>query len=332
MHARLSHVQAAMLAAVLLAGCRWPWEPAPPADTLLLSGTVDARQVDLSFQVGGRIATLASDEGRVVKAGDRVAELDAADLRLAAERAAAQAEAARKALAALQAGARPQELRAAQAAVEMAQADKRLADSELARIRQLVDQHFVAEQQMDRARSAAESAAARLRQAGETLSLLRAGARKEDIERASADLAAAEAARRAVERQLGYVALASPQGGVISVRLAEAGQVVAAGQPVFRLAALSHPWVRAYLAEPDLPHVRLGQPVKVRVDGLPGHVFAGRLSFISPQAEFTPKTVETRALRVDLVYRVTVDVDDPEGRLKIGMPADIVIAMDGGPP
>lgn len=311
------------LLAVALAACRWPWEPARPPATLELSGTVDARQVDLSFQVGGRIARLLTDEGRSVRAGDAVAELDATDLRLAAQRAAAQSESARKALAVLQAGARPQELRQAQAALQQAHADRVFADHEVARTAQLIEQHFVAPQQMDRVRSTADAAAAREDQAREALALLRAGARKEDIERASADVQAAEAAQRSTERQLGYVLLAAPAGGTVSVRLADAGQVVAAGQPVFRLAELSRPWVRAYLAEADLPRVQLGQRAQVRVDGLPGKVFAAHLSFISPQAEFTPKTVETRALRVDLVYRVTVDVEDPQRLLKIGMPADV---------
>ena len=316
---------ACVLLAAGLQGCHWPWEPAAPASTLTLDGTVDARQVDLSFQVGGRIARLLTDEGRTVRAGDAVAELDAADLRLAAERAAAQSESARKALAALKAGARPQELRVAAAALAQAGADERFAQQEVSRTAQLVDQHFVSPQQMDRVRSTADAARARVEQARESLALLRAGARKEDVERASADVAAAETAQRSIERQLGYVTLPSPSDGTVSVRLADAGQVVAAGQPVFRIAQLSRPWVRAYLAEPDLARVQLGQRAEVRVDGLPGKVFAARLSFISPQAEFTPKTVETRALRVDLVYRVTVDVDDPGRLLKIGMPADVVL-------
>lgn len=322
---------ACALLAAGLQGCHWPWEPAGPASTLTLSGTVDARQVDLSFQVGGRIARLLTDEGRTVHAGDAVAELDASDLRLAAERAAAQSESARKALASLKAGARPQELRVAEAALAQAQADERFAQQEVARTAQLVDQHFVSPQQMDRARSTDDAARARVEQARESLALLRAGARKEDIERATAEVAAAEAAQRSIERQLGYVALPAASDGIVSVRLADAGQVVAAGQPVFRVAQLSRPWVRAYLAEPDLPRVQLGQRAEVRVDGLPGKVFAGRLSFISPQAEFTPKTVETRALRVDLVYRVTVDVDDPGGLLKIGMPADVSLAAVPSP-
>jgi HlyD family secretion protein len=113
--------------------------------------------------------------------------------------------------------------------------------------------------------------------------------------------------------------------GVVSVRLAEAGQVVSTGQPVLRISELASPWVRAYLRETDLPRVKLGQAVEVRVDGLPEQTFEGRLSFISPEAEFTPKTVETRALRVDLVYRIKVDVANDEGLLKIGMPVDLLL-------
>jgi HlyD family secretion protein len=325
---RIGLLSLALLAFFPLQGCRWPWQ-AEGASALVLSGTVDAHEVDLGFQVGGRIERLLSDEGRAVQVGQVIAELDPTDLRLTAERSRAQADSAGKAWAALKAGARPQEVRAAQAALAQAQADKGLADQQVVRTQQLVDQNFVSPDQMDRARSAAAAAAARVDQATANLSLLRAGARKEDLERAAADVAAAQATQRSAERQLGYVSLASPVVGVVSVRLAESGQVVAAGQPVFRVAELSRPWVRAYLAEPDLPRVKLGQRVEVRVDGLPGRTFSGRLSFISPQAEFTPKTVETRALRVDLVYRITVDVDDPGGLLKIGMPADVAFANAG---
>ncbi|HUL62979.1 MAG TPA: efflux RND transporter periplasmic adaptor subunit [Burkholderiaceae bacterium] len=312
--------------ALLLAGCRWPWHPDDGTTPIVLSGTVDARQIDLSFQAPGRIAKLHTDEGHRIEPATIVAELDPTDYELAVARARAQAESARKALAVLRAGSRPQEVRTAAAMVAQAEADKRFADQEVLRANDLVEKHFFAREELDRARSAADVAAAKLEQARQTSSLVREGPRKEDIERAQAELTAAEAAQRSAEQQLSYVRLASPAAGVISVRLAEAGQVVAAGQPVFRLAQLDRPWVRAYLSEPDLARVKLGQDAQVRVDGLPGKTFKGRLAFISPQAEFTPKTVETRALRVDLVYRVTVDVDDGGAELKIGMPADVTLA------
>jgi len=124
---------------------------------------------------------------------------------------------------------------------------------------------------------------------------------------------------------LAYIQLHSPVAGVVAVRLAEVGEVVSSGKPVLRIAELGRPWVRAYLNEADLPRVRLGQPAEVRVDGLPGKVLAGRLAFISPDAEFTPKTVETRALRVDLVYRVKIEVENRDGVLKLGQPADVLL-------
>lgn len=329
--ARRAAGSAVVLLAVFLGGCRWPWEADPANGGVLLSGTVDARQVDLSFQAGGRIARLLADEGQMVQAGAVVAQLDPSDLRLAVDRARAQAQSATQALASLKAGARPQELRVAQAAVAQAEADKRFADQQVARTQELVKQHFVSPDQMDKVRSVADAAAARLEQATQSLALLLAGARPEDVQRASAEVDAAQAALQSAQRLLDYAGLTSPVGGVVSVRLAEAGQVVAAGQPVLRVAELSRPWVRAWLAQNDLPRVQLGQPVEVRVDGLPGRVFHGRLAFVSPQAEFTPKTVETRALRVDLVYRVRIDVEDSQGVLKIGMPADVLLATAPAP-
>ncbi len=314
----------------LLAGCdvSWPWSHRGSATSIELSGTVDARELDLSFQVGGRIQRLLTDEGRTVKAGDVVAELDPRDLQLALDRAKAQANSAEKALASLKAGSRAQDIRAAEAGVRQGQSDLDFARAQRDRTAKLVADHFAPPQQLDTANDQVDGATAKLDQAKQSLSLLREGPRKEDIEKAAADLDAAKAAAATAEQQLAYARLATPVAGVVSVRLAEQGQNVAPGQAVFRIAQLDRPWVRVYLGEKDLPRVRLGEPAEVRVDGVPGKVFHGHLSFISPEAEFTPKTVETRALRVDLVYRAKVDVDDASGALKIGMPADVVLAVE----
>ena len=313
-----------------LAGCHgsWPWDHHGSAPSIDLSGTVDAREVDLSFQVGGRIQRLFTDEGKTVKAGDVVAELDPRDLQLASDRAKAQANSAQKALASLEAGSRTQDIRAAEAAVRQGNADLEFARAQRDRTAKLVADHFAPPQQLDTANDQVDGAAAKLDQARENLSLLREGPRKEDIEKAAADFEAATAAAATAAQQLAYARLASTVEGVVSVRLAEQGQNVAPGQAVFRVAQVDRPWVRVYLGEKDLPRVKLGEPAEVRVDGIPGRVFHGHLSFISPEAEFTPKTVETKALRVDLVYRAKVDVDDASGALKIGMPADVLLAVE----
>jgi len=320
----------AVAALLLLAGCDipWPWGSHAKSAPIELSGSVDAREVDVSFQVGGRIERLVTDEGRVVRAGEVLAELDPRDLELAVARAQAQAASAEKALAVLRAGSRIQDIRAGEAAVQQAQADVALAISQQERTAKLVADHFAPPQQLDTANDAVDVAKAKLDQARQNLSLLREGARKEDIERAAADLEAARAQASTAVQQLAYARLVSTISGVVSVRLAEKGQNVSPGQAVFRIAQIDQPWVRVYLGEKDLPRVRLGQEAEVRVDGVPGKVFRGRLSFISPEAEFTPKTVETKALRVDLVYRAKVDVDDAAGALKIGMPADVRLAVD----
>ena len=269
----------------ILTGCSKPWGGSGNDSPIKLSGTVEARDADLSFQVGGRIATMPASEGAAVKKGDVVATLDDSDYKLGLRR--AQAEYA-----------------AARATVVQAKAHLKLTTSELNRLIPLADKELVSPQQLEEAQTSNESAAA-------------------DLERANAQVKVTAAALNTAQHQLDYVQLTAPNDGIISSRLAEIGEVVPAGKPVFSLAETSRPWIRAYINETDLSRVRIGQEAEVRVDGLPDKVFKGRLSFISPKAEFTPKTVETQALRVDLVYRVRVEVDNPEGILKIGMPADV---------
>ncbi len=291
-------------------------------NTILLSGTVEARELDLGFQVGGRIDQLLVDEGYAVTSSQPVAQLETQDFELAVQQAEGQAAAAKATLAALQAGSRKQEIKTAQAGVTQADAQLAFAASEVDRVKTLAAQQLAPKEQLDQKRTQYEVAKTTLKQAQENLKLLQEGPRKEDIQRAEATYKANVAATDLARRRLTYTQLATPAAGVISVRLAEKGQVVATGQPVLRVAELGRPWIRAYLNETDLSRVRLGQTAAVTVDGVK-QAFQGHLSFISPVAEFTPKTVETRQLRVDLVYRIKVDVENPQGVLKIGMPADV---------
>lgn len=309
----------------LLVAFQWPWQRVADSDRIELSGTVEARELDLAFQVGGRIASLAVDEGDAVKAGQLLAELDPRDYQLALHTAVAQEEAARAALAILQAGTRQQELRVAEAKLNQAQANLDYARAEFKRVSELIPKKLATDSQLDQTRQQQNVALAGVEQAQQNLALLREGPRREELDQAAAQYRARQVAVETAQQQLQYVQLHSPVAGVVSVRLAEAGEVVAAGKAVLRIAELGKPWVRAYLNEADLPRVQLGQAAEVRVDGLPGQVWTGRLAFIAPNAEFTPKTVETRALRVDLVYRVKVEVDNPDGVLKLGQPADVTL-------
>lgn len=310
----------------LLLAFRWPWQSVDESRQIELSGTVEAREIDLAFQVGGRIVTLRVDEGDSVQTEQEIATLDAHDFELTLSNAIAQAEAAQAALAALQAGTRIQELRVAEAQLAKAQADLDYIRVEFKRIADLVAKKLAAQDQLDQARQRQNVALAGVEQALQNLALLREGPRREDIDQAAATLRARQATAETARRQLEYTRLQSPVAGMVSVRLAEAGEIVSPGKTVLRIAELSRPWVRAYLNEKDLTRVRLGQAAQIRIDGLPDKVFEGRLAFISPTAEFTPKTVETHALRVDMVYRVKVQVDNPNGVLKLGQPADVVLS------
>jgi len=213
----------------------------------------------------------------------------------------------------------------AEAQLAKAQADLDYARVEYERIADLVSRKLAPQDQLDQARQHQNIALAGVEQARQNLALLREGPRREEIDQAAATLRARQAAVETAQRQLDYTEARSPVAGVVAVRLAEVGEIVSSGKPVLRIAELGRPWVRAYLNETDLTRVQVGQAAEVRVDGLPGKVLVGRLAFVSPNAEFTPKTVETRALRVDLVYRVKIEVDNPGGVLKLGQPADVVL-------
>lgn len=316
-------------ALLLFTACDKGQESGPDRNTILLTGTVEAREIDLSFRVGGHMDQLLADEGDSIKQDDVVARLDTRDFQLALDQATATAAVAQAALTTLRAGTRKQEIHVAEADLQKAREQLTFAKSEVKRVKVLIPKQLATEQQLDSQQLQQKVAEATVEQARQHLLLLQEGTRREDIQHAEKEYAARMEAVDQAQQQLAYTDLVSPVTGMVTVRLKEAGEMVAAGDPVLRVAELARPWVRGYLSESDLGRVHLGQSVKIRVDGVPGREFDGRLSFISPVAEFTPKTVETRELRVDLVYRVKVDVDNPEGILKIGMPADIIIATNG---
>jgi len=161
--------------------------------------------------------------------------------------------------------------------------------------------------------------------AEQNFSEIREGTRKEQIAVSRATMRAAKQNLELSKVRRDYTVLQSPVSGVVTVRQAELGEFVVAGTPVVTVADIDHLWVRAYVSETDLGRLRWGQTVAVRTDTYPGKSYRGTITFISPEAEFTPKTVQTNKERVALVYRIKVDVDNPSRELKPGMPADITI-------
>ena len=295
---------------------------------LQLDGNVDIREVDLGFRVPGRIETMAFEEGAAVAAGDVLARLDHRPLadRLAA--AEARVAAARAGLAKRLAGARPQEIAVAAAELTQRQAVLTGARVEYERRKPLVAGGAVSQAVFDQTQSAFRSAQAAVQAAEQALSLQRAGARREDIDAARADLATAVAESDAARADLDDAVLLAPSAGVLLTRVREPGAIVGAGETVFTLTIDRPARVRAYVAEPDLSRVRPGMAVRVTTDG-GGRAYHGVIGYVSPTAEFTPKTVETRSLRADLVYRLRVAVSDPDAGLRQGQPVSVTIPAGG---
>lgn len=297
------------------------------ASELVLYGNVDIRQVALAFDSNEHIATMLVREGDRVKAGQLLASLHKQRLQEIVARASAQVDAERQIVARLEAGSRPEEISKARADVEAATVVAHDAQRTYERQRALLGQKLIAQQTVDDAKAAAETAQARLKAAQETLNLVLAGPRKEDIAAARATLKANEAELAFARQQLADTDLYAPTDGVIQNRILEPGDMVSPQTPVFTLALTDPVWVRAYIAEPELGKIRLGMRAQVTTDSYPGQRYRAWIGFISPSAEFTPKSVETTDVRTSLVYQVRVYVCNPQNQLRLGMPATVTIPL-----
>lgn len=302
-----------------------------PGDKLFLYGNVDIREVQLAFQDTGRIHKLMVDEGDEVHKGQLLASLDPVRYRYAVDELKAQMDAQQQLLDRLLAGSRPQEIEKARADVEARQA--RLVDAQRTyrRIRNLSLVNQVSKQQLDNAESTLKTARAELIAAQQALSLAIEGPRKQDIARARATLKSLQAALGLAEQKLKDTRLYAPENGIIRNRILEPGAMVFVSRPVFTLALINPVWVRAYVPEPDLGKIREGMPAEIVSDSFPGKTYRGWIGFISPTAEFTPKTVETPELRTKLVYRVRVFACNPENELRLGMPVTVTVDLNQPP-
>ncbi len=296
------------------------------ASVIAASGSVEATEAQLGFQLPGRIDTVAVDEGDRVKAGAVLARLDRTELDARRAQAAAQLGAARALLTELEAGSRAEDIASARAASGAA-AD-RLADAErdLARTRTLFQGGAVSQEAMDKAQTAADLARAQRDQSAQALRLVEAGPRPERIAAQRAAVAQAEAAVRQLDATLADAVIRAPFDGVVTVKDRESGEIVGAGTPVVTVTDLGDRWVRIYVREDRVGAVHLGQRATITADTYPGKRYGGEVAYVSSVAEFTPRTVQTAEERVKLVYAVKVRITgDPTVDLKPGIPADVVL-------
>jgi HlyD family secretion protein len=316
------------LVLALLAGALIVWRLTPAGQSLfgsgtrtqsvLVSGNIEAHESVLSFtDVQAPISELAFDEGAVVKAGTVLARLDDRLYRQQTEIDRTNVQVAAAQLAVSQSN-----FTAAQSNVASDQFDVSEKQRDYARDAKLVKTSAVSVQARDLALTALNQSLATLDH--DKAMVLTAQA---NIGLAAANLAATRARLGLDDITLGYTVLTAPFDGVIAVREAELGELAASGVAIFTLDDLDHVWLRAYVNETDLGKIRLDEAVDVTTDTYPGHIYHGQISFISPEAEFTPKTVETNAERVTLVYRIRIDIYNPTHELLPGMPADASIAL-----
>jgi membrane fusion protein YbhG len=300
----------------------------PPSTQLVLHGNVDIRQVELAFNGNERVADMLVQEGDRVKKGRLLATLDTVRLSHEVAQAEARVKAQWEVLAALLAGTRPEDIRKARADVEAAEAEEKNAGAVFRRKSVLAEKDLISRQERDDAKAAADYAKAQLKAARESLALAVAGPRKEDIAAARATLRAYEAGLSVAKRNLEYAHLYAPSDGVIQTRILEPGDMASPQTPVFTLALTNPVWVRAYIPEPDMGKIRLGMSAEVTTDSYPGKRYKAWIGYISPTAEFTPKSVETREVRTSLVYQVRVYACNPENELRLGMPATVIVPLN----
>ena len=326
---RLPWLIGGVVVIVIVAGL-WFWHDRNQAAShvqLVLYGNVDIRQAQLAFNDSERITALLVQEGDRVTNGQCLATLDTRRFQANVANRAAVAAAQREVVARLAAGNRPQDIRKSKADLEVARADAVNARLTAQRVRDLRAQSVNSAQELDDAQAALNAAEARLQAAQEAYDLMVIGPRQEDIASAKATLQANEAALTLAQCEQDDAKLYAPANGVIQNRILEPGDMASPALPVFTLALDDPVWVRAYVAETDLGKIQPGMKAEVTTDSFPGKHYAGWIGFISPTAEFTPKPVETRDVRTKLVYEVRVFVHNPQGELRLGMPAVATIPL-----
>jgi HlyD family secretion protein len=317
-----------LAALVLAAGFAWrSYHREPQQDRLTLYGNVDVREVRLAFNASEHVDELHAREGEWVQKGQLLGQLHTEVLELDVARAAARVEAQRQALARLRAGSRSEEIQKARSDVRAAEADARAKRLTYERRKALLPRKLIPQEDVDEAKAKADAAQAALHAARDLLDLVLAGARAEDIAASAAELSAREAELAVARQRLKDATLYAPADGIIHDRILEPGDLATPATPVYTLALMDPVWVRTYVPEPSLGKVAPGMRAEVRTDSYPDKVYSGWVGYISPSAEFTPKTVQTPDLRTRLVYQMRVYACDPGNELRLGMPATVTIPL-----
>jgi HlyD family secretion protein len=294
------------------------------------SGTIEAVEINIASKVSGQLLELAVEEGSRVKAGDRLASIDHAALDIQLRQAEAGVELADAQLSLLVKGARGEDIRQAEAALKQAEASLTIAEGDARRMRVLVKTESVTPKQRDDAEARLTMAVAQRNAASEALSKGRRLARPEEVRAAEARLAQARAGADLLRKTISDCEITAPAAGIVTHKAVEAGELVNPGQTIVTISELDSVYVMIYVTGKDLGRVMLGGAADITIDTFPDKAFSGKITYISPEAEFTPKNVQTKEDRVKLVFGVKVEIENTDGRLKPGLPADALIRIGPG--
>ncbi len=298
-------------------------------NVITASGTIEATDVNVAAKVPGQIVTLYVDEGTPVDSGSLIAVQDRSNLDIQLREARAVLDQARDQLTLTEKGARIEDIQAAEATVTQAETNRKLAADNLERTRNLVAGGAATKEQLDQAETQFRVAQSQLDVAEATLTKSRHLARPEEVSAAEAHVDQLEAARDAVQKSIDDSYIISPVKGMVTHKVVEQGELAGQGATVATVTDLRSVYLMVYVTEEELPRVKLGQKVDVVVDGLPNKTFHGFVTYISPEAEFTPKDIQTKDDRVKLVFGVKVEIPNPNGELKKGLPADATVHIRG---
>ncbi len=296
-------------------------------DVITASGTIEAIEVNVASKVSGQILTLAVEEGARVKPGDVLAMVDHATADIQLRQAEAGVDLAQAQLVLLRNGARREDIQQAEAALKQAEANLQVAADDARRMRELLQTGSVTTKQRDDAQARLTVAEAQRSSAAESLNKVRRLARPEEIQAAEARLAQARAAADLLSKTIADCTIVAPAGGIVTHKAVEAGELVTPGATMVTLAKLDSVYVMIYITEKEMGRARLGDGVEVRIDAFPKRAFDGKVTYISPEAEFTPKNVQTKEDRVKLVFGIKVEIENRDGLLKPGLPADALIRV-----
>ncbi|MEO6938539.1 MAG: efflux RND transporter periplasmic adaptor subunit [Candidatus Kapaibacterium sp.] len=299
-------------------------------NTIKASGTIEATEVNISSKAASQLKVLSVDEGSHVKIGDTIAIIDHVTLDLQLREADAALSAAVAQADLLKKGARAEDIQQAEESVTQSEANHKLAAQELLRIEALTREGAATKEQLDAAQSKYDVTSSQIEAAKQGVARLRKFTRPEDLRAALARVEQANAAKARVAQMINDCYIISPVDGIVTHKVVEAGELIGTGATIVTVTELDKVHLTIYVTESELPKVKLGGLANVVIDGMPGKSYIGKVIYISPEAEFTPKNIQTKDDRTKLVFGVKIEIPNPNDELKRGLPADASLGIATG--